>query len=156
VHIEECFAFSTKNRAPILLCLEVIDYADPVPTAAERQRCWIRSLSCQPCIFLDFIRACDLINSIKSINFVLLTLFSRHKKREWWRALNFDTENISLSPSLSSGLPPPSSTNLFLRATEGIKGRGEATGEQQLLGSEDRHSLTTNSHKGAEVRPCIA
>lgn len=29
VHVDECFAFSTKERAPVFLCLEVVDYRPP-------------------------------------------------------------------------------------------------------------------------------
>jgi len=29
IHPEECFAFSTKDRAPFLICLEVVDYYVP-------------------------------------------------------------------------------------------------------------------------------
>jgi hypothetical protein len=36
VHTYESFAFSTKDRAPILLCLEVIDYANKPLTDIEK------------------------------------------------------------------------------------------------------------------------
>ena len=41
IHVDECFAFSTKERAPYLMCLEVVDYADHDeyhPSVTHRRR----------------------------------------------------------------------------------------------------------------------
>jgi hypothetical protein len=45
IHPEESFAFSTKERVPILLCLEVVDYGTPVPTKAEKLARWAMKYS---------------------------------------------------------------------------------------------------------------
>ncbi|DBA01137.1 TPA: hypothetical protein N0F65_001765 [Lagenidium giganteum] len=38
IHVDECFAFSTKERVPYLLCVEVIEYATPHQAASTPPR----------------------------------------------------------------------------------------------------------------------
>ncbi|KAG7401516.1 Phosphatidylinositol 4-kinase beta [Phytophthora boehmeriae] len=38
IHVEECFTFSTKERVPYFLCVEVLDYSVTSPTTASKKR----------------------------------------------------------------------------------------------------------------------
>ncbi|KAL3671257.1 hypothetical protein V7S43_003189 [Phytophthora oleae] len=38
IQIDECFTFSTKERVPYFLCVEVLDYSVPFPSAASKKQ----------------------------------------------------------------------------------------------------------------------